>query len=113
VAHEQNGAALPGHVTHLTQALLLKSRIAHRQHLVDDQDFWLQMGGDREPQLEPHAARVVLDRRVNETLDLGEGHDFVELRQDFAATHAQNGAVEEDVLAPRQLRVKTRPHLEQ
>ena len=68
-----------GHVAHLAEALLLELGVADRQHLVDDQDFRLQVRGHGERQPHVHAAGIVLDRRVEELLDLGEGDDLVEL----------------------------------
>ena len=73
------------HVAHLAQALLLERRVADRQHLVHQQDLRLQVRGDGEGQPHVHAARVALDRRVEELLDLGEGDDLVELARDLGA----------------------------
>ena len=73
------------HVVHLAEALLLELRVAHRQHLVDDQDLGLEVRGHRERQPHVHAARVVLHRRVDELLDLGERDDLVELPVDLGA----------------------------
>ena len=42
------------------------------------------MRRDREGQPHIHAAGIVLDRRVDERLDLGEGDDLVELARDLA-----------------------------
>ena len=70
-------------VLHLVQALLLEARVADREDLVHHQDLRLQMGSHGERQPHVHAARVVLDRRVEELLDLGEGDDLVELPLDL------------------------------
>ena len=67
--------------------------------------------GEGEPQL--HAARVALDRRVDEPLDLGELDDLVELALDLAPPHAEDRAVEEDVLAAGQVGVEAGADLEQ
>ena len=67
------------HVAHLAQAFLLERGVADGQHLVDQQDLGLEMGGDGEAEPHVHAAGVALDRRVEELLDLGEGDDLVEL----------------------------------
>ena len=53
-----------------------------------------------------HAAGVALDRRVEELLHLGEGHDLVEFSSNLAPGHAEDGAVEKDVLAAGQFRMK-------
>ena len=71
------------------------------------------MRRDREGQPHVHAARIALHRRVEEGLDFGELHDAVELGLDLEAPHAEDGAVEEDILAAGQLRVEARADLEQ
>ena len=113
MAHEQHRPALAGHVAHLAQAFLLELGVAHRQHFVHDQDLGVQVGGHGEGQAHVHAAGVALDRRVDELLHLGEGHDLVELARDLGSVHAQDGAVEEDVLPPGQFGMKAGAHLQQ
>ena len=71
------------------------------------------MGGDREGQPEIHAAGVEFDRRVDERRDFGESDDLVELPADFRAPHAENGTVQEDVLASGELRMEAGPDLQQ
>ena len=85
VADEQHRAPRARDLAHLAEALALERRVADREHLVDDQDLRLEVRGDgeREPQL--HAARVALDGRVDEPLDLGELDDLVELALDLRA----------------------------
>ena len=56
---------------------------------------------------------IALDRRVEEFLDLGEGDDLVELPADLGAAHAEDGAVEIDVLAAGQLGMKAGADFEQ
>ena len=58
-------------------------------------------------------AGVALDRRVQELLDLGKGHDLVELALDLPALHPQDGAVQIDVFPAGQLRVKAGAHLQE
>jgi hypothetical protein len=41
----------------------------------------------------------MLDRRIEELLDLGEGDDLVEFAFDLDAAHAEDRAVQEDVFA--------------
>ena len=113
MAHKQHRATLARHIAHLAQALLLELGVAHRQHLVHQQDLRFQVGGDGERQPHVHAGRVALDGRVDELLDPGEVHDFVEFAPDLVAAHAEDGAVEVDVLAPGQLGVEASADLEQ
>ena len=67
----------------------------------------------RERQPHVHAARIVLHRRIEEPLHLGEGDDFVELAVDLGAAHAEDRAIQEDVLASRQLGMEARPDFQQ
>ncbi len=71
------------------------------------------MGRDREPQAQVHARRVVLDRGVDERLQLREGNDLVELPVDLAALHPENGPIQIDVLASGQLAMESRADFEQ
>ena len=56
---------------------------------------------------------IALDRRVDELLAFREGDDLVELPGDLGLGHAENRAVQEDVLAARQLGMKTGADLQQ
>ena len=78
-----------------------------------EQDLRLEVGGDGEGQPHIHAARVALDRRVDEPVDLGERDDLVELASDLAAAHAEDRAVEVDVLPAGQLGVEAGADLQQ
>ncbi len=70
-------------------------------------------GRDAEGQAYEHAAGVAFDGRVQELLDAAEVNDFVELVVDPLPTHAQDRAVEVDVLSTGELRVKARADFEQ
>ena len=76
-----------------------KCDVADRQHFVDDQNLGFKVRRDGERQPHVHPARVVLDRRVDETLDFGERDDLVELPVDLGLVHAEDRAVQVDVLA--------------
>ena len=100
-------------VLHPPEAALLELGVADREHLVDEQDLRLEMRGDREREAHVHSARVALHRRVDEPSDAGELDDLVELARDLAPPHPEDRAVQEDVLAPGQLRVEAGADLEQ
>ena len=100
-------------VLHLAEALALKLRVAHRQHLIDDQDLGVQVRGDREGQPHIHAGGITLHRRIEELLHARKIDDRVELAGDLLAPHAEDGAVEIDVLASGQLGMKAGADLEQ
>ena len=113
MAHKENGAAGARHLVHLAQAFLLKGKVAHGQHFVHQQNFRFQMGRHGKGQPRLHAAAVMLQRSVQKFGNFREGHDLVELAQDFPPLHAQNRAVQKDVLAPGQFRMESRADLEQ
>src|SRR4051794_11599806 len=71
------------------------------------------MGSDRETETQTHARRVAFDRRVEKLFHAREIDDRVEALFDLALPHAEDRAVEIDVLAPGQLVVKTSPYLQQ
>ena len=71
------------------------------------------MGRDGKAEPHVHPAAVPFDRRVEESIDPREVHDFIELGLDLAARHAQDRPVEKDVFAPRQFRMKAGADLEQ
>ena len=60
-----------------------------------------------------HPIGVVLHRRVDELLDLGEGHDLIKLAVNLRLLHPQDGAIQVDVLSPRQFGVEAGAHLQQ
>jgi hypothetical protein len=95
------------------EALLLEGLVAHAQDLVDEQHLRLEVRGDREGEPHVHAARVALHRDVDEALDLRELDDLVVLPCDVRAPHAEDGAVQVDVVPAAQLGVEPRPDLEQ
>ena len=71
------------------------------------------MGGHGEGEAHEHAGGVALDWGVEEVGDLGELDDIVELAPDLRPRHAEDRAVEVDVLATAEFRVKPRAHFEQ
>ena len=97
----------------LPEAPALELGVADGEHLVDEQDLGLEVRSDRERKPDVHAARIALDRRVDELLDPGELDDGVEVARDLLALHPQDGAVQEDVLASGELGMKARADLEQ
>ena len=107
VAHEHDRAAAVRHGTHLPKALALKVQVAHRQDFVDDQNLAPQMRGHGKGEPHVHPAAVMLHGRIEKAIDAGEGDDGVELLANLGAPHAEDGAVEEDVLATSQLLIES------
>ena len=113
VTHEQHRPTFSRHVAHPTQTLLLEGGVTHRQHFIHQQDLRLQVRGDRERQPQVHAAGVAFDRCIDESLDTCERDHLVEAPRDLGVLHAQDRAVEVDVLASGQLRMEAGADLEQ
>jgi hypothetical protein len=95
------------------QALLLEVGIAHRQHLVDQQDVGLQKGGDGETQAHLHAQREEFDLAVDGVGEPGELDDLIESFVGDLAAHAEHGAVEEHVLASGEVGMDAAGHAEE
>src|SRR5205085_430975 len=72
-----------------------------------------QMRSDGEGKPHVHPATVVLDRSVQELLDLREIDDRIKLATHLVAPHAQDGAVEIDVVPAGQFRMEPSAHLQQ
>ena len=107
MADDQDSAPFAsGDFLHLTEALSLKLGIADCQHLVYDEyvGFEMRCDGEREPHIHPR--RIVLHRRVEKLLDLGKCDNLIELAPNFCATHAENSAVQMNVLPPSKLGMK-------
>ena len=113
VADEEHRPPLLGELRHLSEAPALELGVADREHLVDDDDVGLDVRRDREGEAQVLAGRVALDGRLEQLLDAGELDDVVEAPADVRALQPEDGAVQEDVLAPVQLRMEAGSDLEQ
>src|SRR6266481_2974592 len=113
VRDEEDRAAAGVEIAHRPQALALELPIADRKNLINDQDVRLKIGGYRKAQTHLHAARVSLDGRIDELLDLRKGDDFIQLRVDPLLLHAENAAAEIDVFSSGKLFVEAGPYFEQ
>src|SRR5437868_3279803 len=113
MADEKHRAAVvPRDVFNFAQALLLELAVPDREHLVDNQNLRLEMGGHREGEPYIHPRGIAFDGRVEKLLDLGKSDDLVELLRDLAPVHAEDRAVQKNVLASGELRVKAGPDFE-
>src|SRR5262249_34833487 len=101
------------YVSHFAEALLLKGRVPYCKHFVDEKDFRLEVGGHRERKPHSHSARVMFDGSIYELLYAGELDDLGKLAIDLAAAHAEHRAVQVDILAAGELRVKSRTDLKE
>ena len=71
------------------------------------------MGRHGEGESHVHAAGIMLDGRVEEFLHLGKSHDLVKLAADLGLRHAEDGAIEEDVLPTGQFGMEAGANLQQ
>src|SRR5262245_36329395 len=113
MTYEQNRPTAPGHLPHFPHAFLLELRIPHRQDLINDEDLGLEVCCHGEGEADVHAGGIALDGGVKELLDVSECNDFVELPANLGPSHAEDGAVEVDVLAASELGVETRADLQE
>ncbi|MPM37999.1 hypothetical protein SDC9_84622 [bioreactor metagenome] len=113
MADVEDGPTVLGHIAHLRQGLVLELGVADREHLVDGQDLGLQVCRDGEGEAYVHAGGIALDRGVEELGHSGELDDVVEAPTDLLASHAEQGAVEVDVLPTGELGVEAGADLEQ
>ena len=113
VADENHGPPMVRHFLHFPQALLLKAAVSHRQDFVDDQNIRLEVGGHGESQPHIHARGEAFDRGVQEHFRFGKADDFVEFALDLDLGHAEDGPVQENVLAAGQFRMESGSHLQQ
>ena len=112
---DTNTVVLPllAELVQAVDALALEVLVADRERLVDHQDVGIDAGGDGEAQAHVHARAVGLDRALDELAELGEVDDRREALLDLRLAHAQDRAVQADVLAPGELGVEARAELEQ
>jgi hypothetical protein len=106
VGDQHDRHALAAELVEVVEAAPLELLVADRDDLVHDQDLRVQVHRDREAQPDVHARRVDLDRGVDELLEPAEGDDLVHRGVDLLAGHAQDRAVEIDVVAPGHLGVE-------
>ena len=95
------------------EALALERLVADGEDLVEEQDVGVEECCDREAEAHRHPGRVRPHRAVDRILELGEGDDLVEAAADVRAAKALDRAVQEHVLAAREVRVEASAELEE
>jgi hypothetical protein len=110
---EEDRLALVLEALEHVEALLLERGVAHREHLVDQQHVGVHLAhhAEREPHL--HARGVVLQLEVHELLELREGDDGVEAAQRLLGREPEHDAVDEHVVAGREIRVEADAELDE
>src|SRR5215469_9642284 len=71
------------------------------------------MGRDRESETHIHAARIALNRCVEKFLNSRKIDNLIKLLSDLGTFHTQDRSIQEDVLTPSKLRMKSGTNLEQ
>src|ERR1700722_12505278 len=71
------------------------------------------MGCDGKTQTCIHAGGIALYGSLDELLQTGKTYDFVQFAVDFRPAHAEDGTVQEDIFAAREVRVKPSPDFDQ
>src|SRR5205814_8565108 len=113
VTHEDHRSSAVRQLADPLEAFLLEGAIPDREHLVEKEDLGVEIRGHREGEADVHPAGVALYRHVDEIADPREVDDLVVFLLDLTATHAEDRAVEEDVVSTGQFRMEARPDLEQ
>ena len=114
VGDEHEGRPLQHHRPHPVDAPLLERGVAHGEHLVDEQHVGLEERGHAEAEPHLHPARIELHLPVDGVVELGEARRSRRtVRRHVLAGQTEQRAVEVDVLAPGELRVDARPHLDE
>jgi len=80
--------------------------VAAREHLVHQEDLGKDVGRRREPEAQRHPGREVLHRHAREPPDAREAQDRVDPLLHPAARVAEQGAVQQDVVAGGELAVE-------
>src|SRR5690242_18020123 len=80
--------------------------VAHREDLVNQQHIRLSVDSDGESQSNVHTTTVGLHRRVQDIrIQTGEFDDLIEFTVDLTSIHAENRAVDVDILPAGQHRM--------
>ncbi len=104
---KENRDAARAQLVDLAQAALPEVDVADRQSFVNEKNLGVHVDGDGESQPDDHAARVCLDRLVDEIANLGEVRDVGEFPVHRFRGKAQDGCVQVDVVAAGEFRVES------
>ena len=106
VTDEEDGVPVAADLADFPKTLLLKRDIPYCQDFVNNENLGFEVRSDGECQSDVHAAGIALHGHVQERLNLGEGNDRVEFPGYLSPGHAEDGAIQVDVLSPSQLLVE-------
>ena len=112
MAHKEDCAAAARNIVHFPNAFFLEGGITYGEDLIHKKYFRIQVRGDGKRQAHIHAAGISLDRCIQKFLHSGKCGNVRETGADFPAGHSQDGAIQVDILAPAEFRVKPRAHFQ-
>src|ERR1700733_2515682 len=91
----------------LAHTALAEVHITHREGLVHQQNFGVDMDGNGESEAHDHPAGVGLDGLIDEVADLCESSDLVEAAVHFPIREAEDGSIQINIVATGKLRIET------
>ena len=109
---EDRSAFFLGDFLHAVDALVLEVDISDGEDFVHNHDLAFKVRSNRKAKLDVHSARITLDRRVYELPYLGELNDLIKLLCNLFLRHAEDRAVEINVLLAGKLAMKSRSDFE-
>ena len=106
-------------IKHYSTGMYMRLAFAVAAHLepeillVDDQHVGLEVGRDREREAHVHPARIVFYRGVKKLFDFGEINNLIEVPAYFHLAHAQDGAIQENILPSSEFWMKAGAYFKQ
>lgn len=98
VTDEEERAPFGEELVDAAVALLPEGLVADGEHLVDEEDGFVELRDHREREAHLHPVREVLVGHVDEVGDLGEADDVIEAPPDLRLRHPVQAGGEPDVL---------------
>src|SRR5204863_6154928 len=99
VGNEQDCPAALAHFIHLPETLLLESHVTYGQHLIDHQDFGVQVSGNRKSKPDVHAAGITLNGSVEKSVNFRKSDNLIEFGDDLGLAHAEDCSVQKNVFS--------------
>src|SRR5438552_17482706 len=100
------------YVAHLPDALFLELSVTDCENFIYNKYLRFQVRSYGKSQAHIHPAGIAFDRSINEFLHSGKINYLIKPRANLGLGHPQNRAVEKNVFASAQLRVKARAYLQ-
>ena len=113
MAYQNDSGAAAHQLLHALFTLLLEQKVAHSQNFVRNQHIGLCGGGHGKGKARHHAGGIVLQRNIKKIAQLAEFYNFVEIFADVLRRHAQHCAVQKNIFAGGEVKVKPGAQLNQ